>query len=53
MIGQTFTINWKNSSGVVIETQEISLTKAGLSAAAHLVGQGVVATALKDLRQCL
>ena len=49
MVGQTFTINWKDSNGVTVETQEITLSKAGLSAAAHLVGQGVVAAALKEI----
>ncbi|OPY75589.1 MAG: Hemolysin, chromosomal [Syntrophorhabdus sp. PtaU1.Bin050] len=49
MVDQTFAIDWVNGSGGTIETQTITLSRAGLSAAAHLVGEGRVAAALKEI----
>jgi Ca2+-binding RTX toxin-like protein len=49
MIGGTFKIQWKNGSQNVGEVQTITLTKAAISAAAHLVGQGGVALAMYEI----
>jgi len=50
MMRQTFTIQWMDSNNQPVGTpQTITLTEAGLSAAAHLVGQGGVALAMKKI----
>lgn len=51
MIGQTFTIQWTDASGTPVfgGQQTITFTQAGISAAAHLVGQGGVAFGMKEI----
>jgi hypothetical protein len=53
LIGQTFTINYIDESGQVVMSDTIALTEAGISAAAHLIGQGAMANAMTDIwNQC-
>jgi Ca2+-binding RTX toxin-like protein len=47
MLGMTFTINWTGGGNAFSQT--FTVTKAGISAAAHLIGQGGVANALKAI----
>jgi len=53
IIGQTISINYVDAQGAVIGTHTVTLTQAGLSGAAHLIGQGALASALNAIySQC-
>jgi Ca2+-binding RTX toxin-like protein len=53
LIDQNFTINYTDAGGNVVLTDSIKLTKAGISAAAHLIGQGAMANAMSNIwSQC-
>lgn len=49
MIGQSFNITFTDISGNVLATRRITFTQAGISAAAHLVGQGDVAGFMREI----
>lgn len=53
LLGQTISINYVDAQGTVIGTHVVTLTQAGLSGAAHLIGQGALASALNAIyNQC-
>jgi len=53
LIGKTITINYTDANGQIVGTDTITLTAAGISAAAHLVGTGKMADVMTMIyNQC-
>ncbi|MEN6422886.1 MAG: calcium-binding protein [Smithella sp.] len=49
LLGKTFTIQYKNTSGQIVGSDTVTFTQAGISAAAHLVGQGTIGNAMSKI----
>ncbi len=49
MVGKEFIINYTDVNGNVVMTDDVTFTEAGISAAAHLIGQGATGNAMADI----
>ncbi|WP_028895760.1 calcium-binding protein [Syntrophorhabdus aromaticivorans] len=49
LLGKTFTIQYKNAKGQIVGSDTVTFTQAGISAAAHLIGQGAFGQAMSKI----